>query len=176
MARRCFLYKEMMDIPSVPSLMSFQFISWKYHYKTKLWQICVSVLTPDVSRLEVRSLLCHWGRRSLRLGSSLADWLWSWGNDKVSHHISQYQSHQLFLSRLLFLAFLANCIDMMMATCPMGSVVKRSHNQPHLHSQLAKASVATNSYFHPNTNIIRYHRFGRIWKRINANRLNYSNN
>ena len=84
LAGRCFIYKEMMDITSFPSLMSFQFISSKSNIKQPNCDKSVCLLfTSDVCRTAVRSLLCHWGRNIVRLGFSLADWLWSWGNDKV---------------------------------------------------------------------------------------------
>lgn len=108
-----------------------------------------SVVTPDVSRLDARSLLCHWGSNIVRLGLSLADKLWSWGNDKVRHPdtISPIILFYLFLSRLLFLAFLANCIDMRMATCPMVSTIEcgkeviTSHNPPRYHSHQSPCQI-----------------------------------
>ena len=81
--------------------MSFQFLSSKISLKTQI-VTNLSVSISDVCRLVARSPLCHWGRNIVRLGLSLADWLWSWGNDKVRHHDTISPTNIIFIFSFSF--------------------------------------------------------------------------
>ena len=155
-----------MDITSVPSLMSFQFISWKYNIKKQNCDksVCVSLfsLNTDVSRIVARSLLCHWGRNTVRLGFSLADWLWSWGNDKVKYPVIKipciafylrvsFQTALPSISSQLYWYEDGNMSDGEHWSVLSGKEVITSHHLPRYHSQPAKLAgwSKTNLSLHP---------------------------